>query len=540
MLIITLVITIEDPGSAIFRQKRIGIHKSHFILLKFRTMKRNTPHDVPTHQLKNPEQYILRSGKFLRKYSLDELPQLFNILKGDMSIIGPRPALWNQFDLIKERDKYGVNDVKPGLTGWAQINGRDELEIPDKAILDGEYAQKQGFFMDCKCFFRTIGKVFKHEGFVEGKTEVIRKKKILFVANVAKEHILKFHVPSIKKFKEAGWIVDVACSGSEEVPYCDKQYHTSWKRSPFSLKTLVGIHDLKKIINKNHYDVIYCHTPTGGMIARLAAVEARKKGTKVVYFTHGFHFYAGAPLMNWLIYYPIEKLLVKWTDTIITINKEDYLNAKKRLKCKCVYRLNGIGIDLERFTSINRDESRVRCREELNIPQDAWVMVYLAELIPNKNQGMLIDTLKLLHVNHPNTFLILAGIDHNNEKFQEYADEIGVSNHIRFLGWRDDIEVLYAASDICTASSIREGFGLNIVEALASGLPVVATRNRGHKTIIEDGVNGYLVDIGDSQSMVNRITQVLTEKTFQEYTLMDLFKYDEEEICKRILRYVVK
>lgn len=175
MLIIAAVIKHEDPGPALFRQKRIGKNKKYFMLLKFRSMKMSTPHDVPTHQLENPEQYLLRCGKTLRKLSLDELPQLFNILKGDMSIIGPRPALWNQDDLIAERDKYGANGVKPGLTGWAQINGRDELEIPIKAKLDGEYVEKQSFLFDCKCFFGTIGKVLKSDGVVEGGTGEMKK-----------------------------------------------------------------------------------------------------------------------------------------------------------------------------------------------------------------------------------------------------------------------------------------------------------------------------------------------------------------------------
>lgn len=175
MLIIAAVIKHEDPGPALFKQKRIGKNKKYFMLLKFRSMKMSTPHDVPTHQLENPEQYLFKCGKTLRKLSLDELPQLFNILKGDMSIIGPRPALWNQDDLIAERDKYGANGVKPGLTGWAQINGRDELEIPIKAKLDGEYVEKQSFLFDCKCFFGTIGKVLKSDGVVEGGTGEMKK-----------------------------------------------------------------------------------------------------------------------------------------------------------------------------------------------------------------------------------------------------------------------------------------------------------------------------------------------------------------------------
>lgn len=169
-LILCIAIKIDSPGPILFKQRRIGIHKKEFFILKFRTMRIDTPKDMPTHLLTNPEQYITKVGKFLRKSSLDELPQIFNILAGQMSIIGPRPALWNQDDLIAERDKYGANDVMPGLTGWAQINGRDELEIPVKAKLDGEYVERMSFLFDVKCFFGTITSVLKHDGVVEGGT----------------------------------------------------------------------------------------------------------------------------------------------------------------------------------------------------------------------------------------------------------------------------------------------------------------------------------------------------------------------------------
>ena len=177
LLVIAIAIKIDDPGPVLFRQKRVGIHKTHFSIMKFRTMKMDTPKDTPTHLLENPEQYITKVGKFLRKSSLDELPQIFQIFTGKMSIIGPRPALWNQFDLIAERDKYGANDVRPGLTGWAQINGRDELPIDVKARFDGEYVEKLSFLFDCKCFFGTIGAVLKHDGVVEGGTGQLEKEK---------------------------------------------------------------------------------------------------------------------------------------------------------------------------------------------------------------------------------------------------------------------------------------------------------------------------------------------------------------------------
>ncbi len=180
-LILIAAIKLDSPGPVLFRQKRVGIHKTHFAILKFRTMRTDTPKDTPTHLLENPRQYITRAGAFLRRTSLDELPQILNILRGDMAIVGPRPALWNQYDLIEERDKYGANDIRPGLTGWAQINGRDELEIPVKARFDGEYVEKMGLKMDLRCFFGTFLSVFRGDGVVEGGTgamhEAERRKK---------------------------------------------------------------------------------------------------------------------------------------------------------------------------------------------------------------------------------------------------------------------------------------------------------------------------------------------------------------------------
>ena len=167
-LILFIAIKLDTPGPIFFKQKRVGINKTHFNILKFRTMRIDTPKDTPTHLLGNPDQYITKVGKFLRKTSLDELPQIFNIIKGEMAIIGPRPALWNQYDLIAERDKYNANDVRPGLTGWAQINGRDELPIDVKSELDGEYVQKMNFAFDVKCFVGTISSVLKCDGVVEG------------------------------------------------------------------------------------------------------------------------------------------------------------------------------------------------------------------------------------------------------------------------------------------------------------------------------------------------------------------------------------
>lgn len=174
--ILIIWIKLDSKGPVFFKQKRVGIHKSHFYILKFRTMRVDTPKDMPTHLLSNPEQYITKAGKFLRMTSLDELPQIINIIKGEMAIVGPRPALWNQYDLIEERDKYGANDIRPGLTGWAQVNGRDELEIPEKAAFDGEYVKKMGFAMDLQCILKSIVQIFTHKGLVGGGTGNVQRK----------------------------------------------------------------------------------------------------------------------------------------------------------------------------------------------------------------------------------------------------------------------------------------------------------------------------------------------------------------------------
>lgn len=552
-LVIAVAIIIDDPGPVLFTQKRLGQNKQYFKLHKFRSMKMSTPHDTPTHMLENPEQYITKVGKFLRAHSLDELPQIWDIFVGNMSVIGPRPGLWNQDVLTAERDKYGANDVKPGLTGWAQINGRDELEIPVKAKLDGEYVEKESFLFDVKCFLGTVGKVAKDDSVVEGgvsqnspnenskkMTNEERKPRVLLVANVAKEHVLKFHIPTIKMLKECGWYVDVACSGKDKVPYCDHQYNMSYKRSPFTILTLVGIKELKGIIDKGNYDIVYCHTPVGGFVGRIASIKARKRGLKVVYFAHGYHFFRSAPKINWLIYYPIEKILSKITDAIILINKEDYILTKERFRNCKAYLINGIGIDQTRFVVKNQEEIRKTYRKQMNIPDDSIVLVYLAELLPNKNQIFLMDVLKIVLTKKENVYLILAGFDHSNGQFEEYAKKIGVSKNICFLGWREDIGNLYAMSDICTASSIREGFGLNLVEAMFCGIPVVATKNRGHETIIKDGENGFLVGLGDKKRFAECILRLIDEPelrgSFADVGKREAEKFTSLQILKDIKR----
>lgn len=506
-LAIIVAIKWEDGWKApvFFAQKRVGIQKRHFQLYKFRSMKLDTPHDTPTHLLADPEQYITKAGKFLRKTSLDELPQLWNIARGDMAVIGPRPALWNQYDLNEERDRYGVHQVKPGLTGWAQIHGRDELEIPQKAKLDGYYLEHLGPMIDLKCFFGTFVSVLKSEGVVEGgtgriqeKKHAVKQKKVILVANVAKEHILKFHVPTIRMLKEKGWCVDVACSGNEKIPFCDHQFSMYYKRNPFSIGTIKGIFQLRKILKKEQYDIVSCHTPTGGIVARIASIGIKKK-PYVIYTAHGFHFFKGAPIINWLIYFPVEWILSYCTDEIVVINKEDYLNATKyHLGMKKLTWIPGMGVDRNRFSVQLSDAEKAELKKELEIEDGEFVYTYVAEILRNKNQKLLLEALKLVREKTGKGVLLLIGPIHDNGECQKLANDLGIAEYVHFTGWRNDIERIFNITDVCVASSIREGLGLNLIEAQFSGVPVIASENRGHKDIIKDRKNGFLVNCYDA------------------------------------------
>lgn len=370
------------------------------------------------------------------------------------------------------------------------------------------------------------------------KSNLKREPRILIVANVTKEHILKFHVPTIKRLVDEGWLVDVASGGTENVPYCNKHIVLPIDRSPFKGNIFKGIRHLKKEIAKNNYDIVYCHTEVGGIVGRLAARSFRKRGVKVVKLDHGFYFFKGASWLTWTMHYPIDKLLSKITDTFITINKEDY-NLVNNKFCHCKsFIINGIGVDPSRFAIDNREAIRGKYRKDLNIPHDAIVLIYLAELIKNKNQKILMDALKKVLENRKDVYLVLVGPDHTNKEYERYADTIGVHDNTRFLGWRSDVNNLYAMSDICTASSIREGFGLNIVEAMYCGIPVIASENRGHSTIIRDGENGYLVEQGDVDTFADRILELVNDSAkrqrFVETANKEKSKYSSENITTRL------
>ena len=342
-------------------------------------------------------------------------------------------------------------------------------------------------------------------------------KKVLFVATVD-SHILHFHVPYLKLFKENGYEVHVATNGTEEIPYCDKKYTMSIERSPYSIKNLKAIKELKKIINNEQYEIIHCHTPMGSVVTRLAAKKARKKyHTRVIYTAHGFHFYKGAPLLNWLLFYPIEKWLAKYTDTLITINNEDYDLAKKKFskRCKDIQYVPGVGVDSNKFDVKMTQKEKNDLRKSLGLTKDAFLLIFPAELNKNKNQIFLINAMEKIIENDNSIHLLLPGKDSYNEYYQKIVKQKGLERNVHFLGYKKNIPQLLSISNIAVSSSFREGLPLNIIESLTLGLPIIALNCRGMNDLIVNGINGYIVN--DEAEFINNLNYLKTHPSKIEH-----------------------
>lgn len=879
MGVIALAIKVEDPGPVLFTQKRMGQNKKYFKLHKFRSMKMSTPHDVPTHMLDNPDQYITKVGKFLRAHSLDELPQIWDIFIGNMSVIGPRPGLWNQDILTAERDKYGANDVKPGLTGWAQINGRDELEIPDKAKLDGDYVSNMGPKMDVKVFLKSLHVFGKDESVVEGGTGEMKKtasrhytdgktdeelighigfgetvevdkeskKRVLItgassyigesfeeyaknnysnieidsldmldpkwkekdfskydavfhVAGIAhadvgnvdestkekyyavntdltvevckkakvegvKEFIFMssmivygesapygkskiidentvptpanfygdsklqadvavrdlatddfevivlrppmiygkgskgnypilaklakklpvfpkvdnersmLHIDNlceflcqiilVKEFKEnaivlipqndewtntskmveeisrvsgnnikliggpmklavllggkvPGKIGDLvnkafgnSCYEKSLSRYDGVDYHTvdlkqsiertenqeTLQKKALILASVASMIDqfnmeninlllnkgykvdvicnckdgntitservgqlimnlnhlgvniihvpiprkiteikkifysyktVKKYCDSNKYQIVHCHSPIGGVIARLSAKKLRKQGTKVIYTAHGFHFFKGAPLKNWLIFYPVEKICSKITDVIITINKEDYEFAKKHMNTASIKYIPGVGIDVDHFSLKNFDKNEYK--KKLNVEMDDILLFSVGELNQNKNHEIIIKALAKINNNHLHYFI--AGQGEKKEYLLDLAKNLGVNVHL--LGYRSDITELLNTVDIFLLPSFREGLSVALMEAMAAGLPCIVSDIRGNRDLVKKDKGGYLCNPNFEIQFADSINKLLIDsekcEQFKTYNKSLIKKYDKSVV----------
>ena len=308
----------------------------------------------------------------------------------------------------------------------------------------------------------------------------------------------------MKWFKEQGWEIHVAASGEIELPYVDVKYNIPIQRSPLHKQNLAAYKRLKEIIDHNHYKMIDCHTPMGGMLARLAARDARKAGTKVIYTAHGFHFCKGAPLMNWILYYPIEKMMAHYTDCLITINNEDYAIGLKRFKAKQIEHVHGVGINPGLFMPVSESEKEER-KKSFGYQPDDFLLFYAAEFNKNKNQQMLLQSLALIKEEVPHAKLLLAGEGPLLETCKHLASTLGISNMVNFLGFRNDIHEIVPMCDVAVASSLREGLPVNMMEAMACGLPVIATNNRGHKELVQNDKNGWLIENKDVLAFSNKM-----------------------------------
>lgn len=334
-------------------------------------------------------------------------------------------------------------------------------------------------------------------------------KKVLFVATVD-SHIRHFHIPYLKYFKEKGYEVHVATADDEKesFKYCDKKHAITFERSPLKINNLKAIKQMKELFENEKFDVVHCHTPMGGVITRIAAKKARKSGMKVLYTAHGFHFYKGAPLLNWLIYYPVEKWLSEYTDVLITINKEDYEYAKK-MKAKRVERIDGIGVDDKKFNITVSDEEKQKLRKEFGITKHDIVMTYVAELITRKNQALMIAAMKDIVCKNANVKLLLVGTGILKDEYAKQIKELGLENNVILTGYRKDVPKIFRITDIGVSTSKQEGLGLNLIESLLSEVPVVASRVRGHNEIVVDGENGFLFESGNMVELKEKILKLV-------------------------------
>lgn len=344
-------------------------------------------------------------------------------------------------------------------------------------------------------------------------------KKVLFVATVVKTHIMEFHIPYLKMFKEMGWETAVAARNDYEnpadcvIPYCDTYYNIPFERNPLKPGNLKAYKELKHIIDEGEYDIIHCHTPVGAMLTRLAAKQARKQGTKVFYTAHGFHFYKGAPAINWILYYPVEKWLSRYTDVLITINKEDYERAKTFKAGKVCY-VPGVGIDLKKFNVgyVNKEQKR----KEIGVSADDFVLLSVGELIPRKNHEVVIRALSVLKqldkLNHIE--YVICGRGAYETDLKKLAEGLDVADHVHFLGYRNDISEICNCADLFVFMSHQEGLPVALMEAMACGLPAVCSNIRGNTDLIEDGVTGLLAN-NTPEEVAQSISKMKSDTTLR-------------------------
>lgn len=364
----------------------------------------------------------------------------------------------------------------------------------------------------------------------------VKSRKILIVCTTD-SMIWSFLIPHIEKLKSDGYSVDCACSKTGF--YIDELrerhnlivHEMNFSRSPIRLNNLSAFLELKNIINREKYELIHCHEPVGAAIGRLAGKATK---IKVFYTAHGFHFYKGAPTLNWLVYYPVEKWLAKYTDTLITINKEDYDRAKRKFKAKRVEYIPGVGIDLEKFNIVETD--RDLKRSELGLPKDAFVVLSVGELNKNKNHEVVIRA--IWKIDNPNIHYIICGQGQLDGHLRNLSKELGIENQVHLLGFRKDIPEICKITDLFAFPSYREGLSVALMEAMANGLPVVCSNIRGNSDLIESGKGGYLVEPADVEGFTKYIKVLIEDSRlrseFGGFNLKKIENYSIENVLKEM------
>lgn len=345
--------------------------------------------------------------------------------------------------------------------------------------------------------------------------------KVLLTATV-QSHIVQFHKPLVEVLHSHGCEVHVAAKNNLaeknglKLDFVEKVYNVPFARSPKSADNIKAYKQLKKIIDDGSYDVVHCNTPMGGIVTRLAARNARKKGTKVFYTAHGFHFYKGAPIKNWIVFYPIEKYFANhYTDKLITITEEDYKLASNKFHCQ-IERIHGVGVDEKRYFPVN-DNEKLKLRKEMGFAANQKIILCVGELLPNKNQQMAIHAMKQIVEKYPDAKLILAGNGPEKDNLLKLTKELSLENNVKLLGYVTNLQNYQHIADVCVSCSKREGLPLNIVEAMLSGTPVVATANRGHKELIKNGQNGFIISINDISGMTTIVKKLMEEQNLYTF-----------------------